>query len=165
PLADIACTLATRRSDAVRAAVVAHGRDELVARLEAIARAAEAGAAPEGGGAWLFLGGEEAPPLALLFPGQGAQAPDLCRDLFDRFPAFRARLEELAAAAEPVLGRPLLPILYPAADEAARARAAEELRRTEVTQPALAAVELALAGFLAELGIEPAVLVGHSLGE
>ena len=144
-LRDVAFSLSRRRVDPVRAAVVAASREELCAALAAVAP----GAPLEGG-------------IALCFPGQGAQAPDLSRDLWQRFPWFRARLEEVAAAAESVVGRRLLDVLYPARDPE---HSVELLRRTEICQPALAAVELALAGFLARLGVAGDLAMGHSLGE
>ena len=158
PLADVAFTLARRRLDAARAAIVARGRDELVARLEQVASGVE------GEGVHVFTGAEPvaAEEIAFLFPGQGAQAPDLCRDLWDHLPAYRERLVELAGRAEGI-GRRFLDLLYP--DPAERDRAAAELTRTEVCQPALAAVELALVDLLRACGVEAGVLVGHSLGE
>jgi len=172
PLADVAYTLSRRRVDAVRVAVVARTRAELAERLahaadaaDAIAQGAEVDATADG--VFLFAGTAEealAPAqVAFLFPGQGAQAPDLCRDLWDGLPAYRDRLGELARAAEPVLGRSFLGVLYPAAE--ARDAAAAELTRTEVCQPALAAVELALVEVLRGAGVAPGVVIGHSLGE
>ena len=164
PLADVAWTLTHRRLDAARAALVASSRAELVDGLERVATAAEGGASD---GVFLHRGEDalRTEEIALLFPGQGAQAPDLSRDLWQRWPTFRERLEELAAAAEPVVGRSLLAALYPASSRAARAAAAEELRRTEVCQPALAALELALVHLLRELGVTGGIVLGHSLGE
>ncbi|HEU5058057.1 MAG TPA: beta-ketoacyl synthase N-terminal-like domain-containing protein, partial [Kofleriaceae bacterium] len=148
-LRDLAFSLSRRRVDVVRAAVVASSCDQLCAALEKVTP----GAPLEGG-------------IALCFPGQGAQAPDLCRDLWQRFPWFRARLEEVAAAAEGVVGRKLLDVLYPGpGPERDPERSADLLRRTEICQPALAAVELALAGFLARLGVAGDLAMGHSLGE
>ena len=144
-LRDVAFTLARRRVEPVRAAVVAASREELCAALDAVT------AGPRLDGA-----------IALCFPGQGAQAPDLCRDLWQRFPWFRGRLEEVATAAEAVVGRRLLDVLYPERDPE---RSVELLRRTEICQPALAAVELALAEFLARLGVAGDIVLGHSLGE
>ena len=148
-LRDVAFTLSRRRVDAVRAAVVAASAGELCAALEKVAASPRL----EGG-------------VALVFPGQGAQAPDLCRDLWQRFPWFRGRLEEVAAAAESVVGRRLLDVLYPdPRPDRDPESSVELLRRTEICQPALAAVELALAGFLARLGVPGDVVLGHSLGE
>ncbi len=167
PLADLAYTLARRRRDPVRGAVVARTHAELAGRLEQLAVAAEQGATDEVEGVALFAGAADdaltAGQVAFLFPGQGAQAPDLCRDLWERLPAYREKLTELARSAEPVLGRSFLDALYP--EPHARDAAAAELTRTEVCQPALAALELALVDVLAGLGVEAGVLVGHSLGE
>ena len=196
PLVDVAYTLARRQAGRVRAAVVASDREVLCAELERIAEAAGAatgaagatgattgaiGAATGATGATTGGGGRRADNLfagpddqaltreqiAFLFPGQGAQAPDLCRDLWQRFPAFRERLERLTGAVGPDAGAALLAALYPdpADGEDGRQRAAAELVKTDVCQPALAALALALADLLGALGVRPGVVLGHSLGE
>jgi 8-amino-7-oxononanoate synthase len=142
-VAEVAATLAGRRREAVAVAFVARTREELLARL-AEARPAAAG---------------ERPKIAFLFPGQGAQAVGLCRALVERFPALRARLEALAASVRDLFERPLLDYLY--AEDAT----AEALTPTEICQPVMAALGLALAGWLGELGVEADVMTGHSLGE
>lgn len=161
---EIAAALAGRRTDAVRVAFVAAGRDEVVATLARIERGetgddlhrsvgeSESGALP-------------APTVAFMYPGQGAQAPDLCRDLYERFPAFRAALDELTNAVEPrsETDKPLLDYLYPR--NGSRPSAMAALTRTEICQPVMAALGLALTRFLEGLGVVPKLVVGHSLGE
>src|SRR5687768_14402057 len=85
----------------------------------------------------------------------------MCGDLYRRYPAFRAELDRLAAAARD-LPRPLLSYLYPDQDSP---EAAAALTATEVCQPAVAALGLALSRFAGTLGVTPDLLVGHSLGE
>lgn len=89
---------------------------------------------------------------AFLFPGQGAQAPGMARDLYERSPAARARLDE----ADDVLGFALTELMF--GDDA------DALRATDVTQPALYAHSLAALAALGE-GAAPDAVAGHSLGE
>ncbi len=104
--------------------------------------------------------------LAILFAGQGAQSLGMLRDAACRFPEVARTLQEADSAA----GRPagyLVSKIYPVnlwTDEA-RQLAAAELTRTEIAQPALAALELGLARQLASFGIAPHAIAGHSLGE
>ena len=90
---------------------------------------------------------------AFLFPGQGAQAPGMARDLYDAFPEARARLDD----ADAILGIDLTGAMF--GDDA------DALRRTDVTQPALYAHSLAAAAVLDARGVRPGMAAGHSLGE
>jgi acyl transferase domain-containing protein len=66
----------------------------------------------------------------------------------------------------PLLGRPLSDYVFAdAASSDAMARAEESLRQTAITQPAVLTVDVALTRLLAEYGIEPDMVMGHSLGE
>lgn len=97
------------------------------------------------------------PGLAFLFGGQGSQRPGAGRALFAHAPVFRRTLERCAAALDDLLERPLLELLFDAT--------AEELSETDVTQPVVFALQAAQADWLASLGVAPAVLAGHSVGE
>ncbi len=66
----------------------------------------------------------------------------------------------------PLLGKPLTEFIFvDQADADAVAKAEEDLRQTEITQPAVLAIDLALTRLLAAYGIEPDFTMGHSLGE
>ena len=92
--------------------------------------------------------------LALLFPGQGSQQVGMGRDVCEASPAARA----VFACADSVLGFPLSRLCFEGPEE--------ELRRTEIQQPALLATSIALLRALEEQAKpEPAYLLGHSLGE
>src|SRR5690606_34902540 len=88
--------------------------------------------------------------------GQGSQRVGMGRELYETHAEFRAELDRCAAVADLLLERPLLDLLW---DDAAR------LERTDNAQPALFALEHALASLWRSWGVEPAVTLGHSLGE
>ncbi len=92
-----------------------------------------------------------------LFPGQGAQFPGMGKQLYDTQPVFRAAVEQCAELLRGELETPLLEVLWGAATDL--------LEQTAYTQPALFAVEYALAVLWRSWGIEPAVVLGHSVGE
>jgi acyl transferase domain-containing protein/SAM-dependent methyltransferase len=101
--------------------------------------------------------GEAGPDVGFLFTGQGAQYPGMARELYEGEPAFRAAIERCAAAVSQELPRPLLDVVY--------GETSGELNETAYTQPALFAVEWALAELWRTWGLEPAVVLGHSVGE
>src|SRR5512141_2430690 len=91
--------------------------------------------------------------LAFIFPGQGSQAVGMGKDLHDGFPEARAVFEAVDAA----LGEPLSKLCFEGPEEA--------LKLTANTQPAILTVSCAAAAVLAEAGIKPDFVAGHSLGE
>ena len=101
--------------------------------------------------------------VAFLLPGQGAQHAGMARGVYDAEPMFRAELDRAADLLTPHLGLDLRRLLFPAAG--AQAEADEQLRRTRLAQPALFAVEYALAKLWQSWGVEPRALLGHSVGE
>ncbi|HEV3456041.1 MAG TPA: amino acid adenylation domain-containing protein, partial [Thermoanaerobaculia bacterium] len=104
------------------------------------------------------------PAVAFLFAGQaGGRRLELGRDLHAEDPVFRAELDRCAELLLPHLGLDLRQVLMPPpAEEAA---AAALLGRTAIAQPALFAVEYALARTFMAWGIMPRAMLGHSLGE
>ncbi|GAB2907070.1 hypothetical protein GCM10027075_03390 [Streptomyces heilongjiangensis] len=151
---DVACSLATTRGALThRAAVVADTPPALLAGLRAIADGDPT--APD-----VVRGTARETPLAVVFPGQGSQRPQMGRDLYERHPVFAAAFDEVCAALDPLLDRPLRDVVF--ADDPDR-RA--DLDRTACTQPALFAVETALYRLLESWGVRPDVLMGHSVGE
>ncbi|MFJ9845851.1 amino acid adenylation domain-containing protein [Kitasatospora sp. NPDC101155] len=94
---------------------------------------------------------------AFLFTGQGSQYPGMGADLFEHSPAFRDGLLHCAELTDGLLERPLLEVMF--------ARDDRVIHDTAFTQPALVALEWSLARMWRELGIEPDVVVGHSVGE
>jgi acyl transferase domain-containing protein/acyl carrier protein len=153
-LADVAYTLQTgRKAFAHRRVLVARDVAEAIARLtNPDARLAASGSHEEG-----------QPAVAFMFAGQGSQHVKMALDLYRTEPVFRAELDRCVELLKPHLGLDLRGVLYPS--EAEAAEAAEQLKRTAVTQPALFAVEYALARLWLSWGVRPQALVGHSLGE
>ncbi|MFN2416207.1 MAG: type I polyketide synthase [Pyrinomonadaceae bacterium] len=103
------------------------------------------------------------PSIVFMFPGQGAQHVGMGRELYETEKTFRDAFDLCAELLAPRLGADLREVVYPAggATEEAGAR----LRQTAFTQPALFAVEYALAHVWLGWGVRPRALVGHSVGE
>ena len=93
------------------------------------------------------------PKIAFLFPGQGSQHPGMGCDLAENFPAARQVFDE----ADRALGFSLSKLCFEGP--------AEELQLTANTQPAILTVSVAAAAVLAEKGVCPSYVAGHSLGE
>ncbi len=102
-------------------------------------------------------------PIAFMFPGQGAQHVNMGRELYETEPLFRQELDRCIDWLEPHLGLNLRAVLYPA--DAQVEQAARQLEQTALTQPALFAVEYALARLWMSWGVCPQAMIGHSLGE
>ncbi len=91
--------------------------------------------------------------LAFLFPGQGSQAVGMGRELFDNFAITRQTFQE----ADDALGFSISDLCFNGPEE--------QLKLTEFTQPAIFTVSIAAQRVLAENGITPSYVAGHSLGE
>lgn len=149
PLADVAFSAATTRIPyEQRLTVTAPDAETAAARLR---QWASTGEAP-------FVVTRTAPgrppKVAFLFSGQGSQYAGMAAELDATWPVFRASIDRCAAVLDPLLGRPLREVL-----------ASEDVHDTTYTQPALFALEVSLAALWRSFGVEPAVLLGHSIGQ
>ena len=143
-----------------RMAVVAPSAEEALTVIERSASLAEAAvASPKAARSLaqqgLFISPEDppVPPLALVFPGQGAHYAGMGQALYESFPVIKEWMDRAAAAAD----FDLLHLLFHDREE--------DLQKTRWQQPALFTVEYAMARYLISLGIHPVVMAGHSLGE
>jgi acyl transferase domain-containing protein/acyl carrier protein len=103
------------------------------------------------------------PLIAFLFTGQGSQTIGMARMLYETQPTFRQTLEKCNELLANCLEQPLLSVLYPKPGMEQEAQSL--LTQTVFTQPALFALEYALAELWRSWGIEPSVVMGHSVGE
>ncbi|WP_406835359.1 SDR family NAD(P)-dependent oxidoreductase [Streptomyces sp. AHU1] len=149
-LSDVAHTLARHRSHFERrVGIVAADRDELRARLDALATGRTPLAPPRA---------ERTGKVAFVFAGHGGQWPGMGMELAAESEAFREELTRIDEAVRRHVGWSVLDVL----------RAPEEFApfdRTEFLQPVLFAVNAALAAAWRALGIGPDAVTGHSLGE
>jgi acyl transferase domain-containing protein len=98
-----------------------------------------------------------------MFSGQGAQYVNMGLELYRTESTFREEVDRCSEILKPLLSLDLRDILYP--EERNGEGAAEKLRQTFITQPALFVIEYALAKLWMSWGMHPAVMVGHSIGE
>ncbi|NUS14646.1 MAG: type I polyketide synthase, partial [Streptomyces sp.] len=153
-LADIGWSLAaTRTRFEHRAVVLGQDRDELLAALASLS---------EGGEHPGLVRDTAGPPAApvYLFPGQGSPWAGVARPLYDAYPLFARSLDETCARLDAHLPFALRPLLL--AEGPARPAHAD---RTDIAQPALFALQVALYRLLTHYGPAPGHLIGHSVGE
>jgi acyl transferase domain-containing protein/acyl carrier protein len=149
-LADAAYTLNVGRAEhQVRRIVVAKDRAQAAAKLSS----------PGGGPPVRTLPAGAKRSAAFLFPGQGAQYVGMARDLYGAEATFAREIDLCATALADSHHLDLRELLF--GDRAGGG----DLDQTEVTQPALFAVEYALARLLQRWGVEPTAMAGHSVGE
>ena len=149
-LSDIAYTTAIGRTHLEhRAAVVAASREEAIQNLKLVARDAPNDSA--------FLGaGRRTPKIAWQFTGQGSQYVGMSRALYDNQTVFRDAIDFCEQRIQDSRGESLKNVLF---------SDTEKIHQTQWTQPAIFAVQMGLAKLLQSWGIQPDVVLGHSVGQ
>ncbi|MFJ3025603.1 type I polyketide synthase [Streptomyces tendae] len=145
-LADIAYSLVAERAGHDHRAVLLASD-----RAQALERLAEYAHGDDGTGTVADVARRG--PLAMVFTGQGAQHPGMGAELHRQFPVFAAAFDQVCDQ------------LDPAVREAVLGDGENRLDATEVAQPALFAVEVALFRLFESWGVRPDFLTGHSVGE
>ncbi|HEY3579059.1 MAG TPA: condensation domain-containing protein [Pyrinomonadaceae bacterium] len=153
-LADVAYTLQLGRKEfAYRRAVTCRNAAEAVSALERLDPRLVVTAVRE----------DSEPAVVFMFSGQGTQYVNMGRELYQLEPVFREHFDRCCAAFAPHVGLDLRSVIYPREEETGAA--SEQLKQTYITQPALFAIEYALAKMWMSWGIRPSALIGHSIGE
>lgn len=152
-LEDLCSTAAQRRTHySYRFAVTGRSKEEMAARLRDYLAGASAP------GLINMRRAADSPRVAFVFSGQGPQWYAMGRELLAAEPVFRDVMTECDGLLRPLSGWSLL-------DELAKSEERSRLSETEVAQPALFSLQVALAALWKSWGIEPAAVVGHSIGE
>lgn len=127
-----------------RAAVIGTEKQALVEALRSLEENADAGSGSAG-----------PPRVVFVFPGQGGQWAGMGRELLDESRVFASRIADCAEIVDAELGWSLVD----------RLRSDQPLNAIEEIQPALWAIQVALASVWQDWGIEPDLIIGHSMGE
>ncbi|OUD15249.1 type I polyketide synthase [Thioflexithrix psekupsensis] len=106
---------------------------------------------------------QKKPQIAFLFSGQGAQYINMGKTLYETQALFRQIIDDCDAQLKDILPISLLKVLYP--DALAIDGESPWLDHTQYTQPALFVLEYALAKLWQAWGVQPAAVLGHSVGE
>ncbi len=142
---------------------------ELAAKSAAALKALQAKQAP----IWkalraqgIFRGHGPAPKVAFLYTGQGSQYANMLQALCAAEPIVADTFAEADRVMTPLLGKPLTAFIFvDPSDANAVAKAEDDLRQTEITQPTVLAIDIGITRLLAAYGIQPDMTMGHSLGE
>ena len=176
-MVDLAAKLADEQepADGVRAALIAEKPSELNDLLAELSRML-AERLPQHGEILsnpqktLWIGNHvNRARVGFLFPGQGSQQLNIARTLVERYSWARRLVEQAAEWLRPFGLEGIKDLMYRpvdrAEDEEQTTAWTDELKRTEVAQPAICLASLLWRKYLEQLGVEPVAVGGHSLGE
>ena len=148
---DVGRSLLRRAALGHRAVLLGDSREDLLSKLGSLARGDDA--------ADVVVGASRAMgPIAFVFPGQGAQWPEMAVQLLNCCSFFADHIRLCGKALVPLVGWELEDVLLGAPD-------APDIDRVDVIQPVLFAVMASLAELWRECGVRPSAVVGHSQGE
>ncbi|PYQ42302.1 MAG: polyketide synthase [Acidobacteria bacterium] len=151
--ADLCYTACVRRTHHEhRLTIVARGGEEAAEKIDAYLRGEHPDAVPARGSAG------SPPRVVFVFPGQGSQWLGMGRQALEHVPVFRASLEACDRAVREESN-------FSVIEELAALPERSRLDQIDVVQPMLFSIQVALAAVWRSWGIEPAAVVGHSMGE
>ncbi|MBC3917143.1 amino acid adenylation domain-containing protein [Undibacterium sp. CY18W] len=136
-----------REHHGMRVAVLASSREELATGLQQLSASRHA-----------VTEAARNPRIGFLFTGQGSQYSGMARDLYAQQPDFRQALDAADAAMARDLGMSVVALMH---DDSYN----ERLQQTAFAQPALFALGYALAKMWQAFGVQPDIILGHSIGE
>ncbi|MEM9271362.1 MAG: SDR family NAD(P)-dependent oxidoreductase [Cyanobacteria bacterium P01_F01_bin.143] len=161
-IADVCFTANIGRADfEYRLAIVASSSQELIEKLDSFNSSEEVIGLSLG----KSINASEKSKIAFLFTGQGSQYVGMGQELFQTQPVFRETLEKCQEILAPYLEIPLLEIIYPKLNSESGLLTDNCSLITDYAQPAIFAIEYALATLWQSWGIEPDIVMGHSVGE
>lgn len=167
PIGDLAASVCPRQGhhSAHRIGFLASDMEELATALQAAEELLLTGKTTPA--AKVFYGtGEGQGSMAFVFPGQGSQYPGMGSQLGVYSPEMRRAYNDIQAFSTPIADQVKRALLPPKVfDETARRDLENAVKATDVAQPALAIVILGMLELTRRLGINPAVVAGHSFGE
>ena len=153
-LADVAYTTQIgRRAFAQRRVVVGGSQSEMVTALNKKDRTHVASGAAA----------ESPPEKIFLFPGGGAQYPQMGIDLYRTEPLYKETIDHCFQLLKSQLDVDLRALMFPAPED--EEAAAQQLQRPSLSLPAIFMTEYGLAQMWRSWGIEPQAMLGHSMGE
>jgi len=153
-LADVAYTLQVgRKAFSHRRMIVCQNVNDAVSKLEAV----------DPNRVLTVYQERRNPPVAFMFSGQGSQYVNMGLELYRTESEFREHIDRCSEILQSHLSVDLRDILYP--KEGNIEELAQRLKQTSITQPVLFTIEYALARLWMSWGVQPAALVGHSIGE
>ncbi|MER5217482.1 type I polyketide synthase [Streptomyces sp. NPDC002838] len=154
-LADVGSSLVSCRSSFDhRAVVLGRDRDELLSALASLSDGTETASVVQG--VATGRGG-----TVFMFPGQGSPWAGVAGQLYAAFPVFARSLDEVCERLDRRLPFALKPLLLADTTEQGR----QDAQRTDIAQPALFALQVALYRLVAHYCGQPDRLLGHSVGE
>ncbi|MCP4219727.1 MAG: acyltransferase domain-containing protein, partial [bacterium] len=121
--------------------------------------------APDSGETRDFITEDKDRPVIFMFPGLGTQYVNMGRELYQKEPLFRETMDRCFDILKSRAACDIRDILYPNEESGADENTASRIHHSEFSQPAVFAVEYALATLLMQWGIQPHAMIGYSFGE